>query len=91
MRDAAAIDHASFDQTHQVVDLLGVVAAVRHGHHDHCVPSFGNAVPDRLGGPGAMSLTKTPDPIVNAGVLLDIGNRGVVRRIDDDDDLTGKV
>ena len=42
----------SLDQAHQVVDLLGIVTAVGHGHHDHVAVGSVDAVSDGLGRTG---------------------------------------
>ena len=80
-------DDTSFDQAGQLVDLLGVVAAVGH-RHDHDVGHRRvKTGPDRPRRPWTVAVEDQANTVILFGVLLDPGDRRVFSRVADDQDL----
>ena len=83
--------HAALDQLAQLVDLLGVVAAVGHRDDDDGGDHGRDAVPDRPRRSGAGVVVHGAHPVVGGRVLRERGDRGVVLVVVDHEHLARQV
>src|SRR4051812_20329205 len=83
-------DRAALDESHEVVDLAGVIAAVGHGDDHRGRRRVVDAVPDRVRRAPAVGVDEVPEARLLGVVLLDHGDRRVLGRVDDDEDLRGE-
>ena len=75
--------HPAFDQPDELVDLPGIIASVRHGHHDHRRGRRVDPEPDGVGRPTTVGIDQAPQPRLLLRVLFGHGDGRVFGRVDD--------
>src|SRR5205823_4419652 len=84
-------DHTPVDEVAQLVDLLGIVAAVGHGDDRHRRARLLDPRADRAGRTGAVAVEHRDHTRFALGVLLQVGHGRVAGVVVDHEDLAREV